>query len=324
MTPPVTVLHEILKRSGFSAVTKEKYRGVIDRWISYAGADPKSWTRERAQDFYDALLDEVSVPSANQYMASLRYVSKWYATRNGNPALDFAIVQRQRGKGSKKKDSPVLGEEEIAILLNKTMGAMQPVDLRDFAMFVVALETGMRRMSLRGMMLQAITYVATKGYTIAHVPIKGAGGEEMFDVPLSDTALEAMKPWRAWLADKPRKLKEGPVFRHVSGSRADDEAPSLTGINDIVAARALAAGLRHINPHMFRHTFITSRTIAGLTPLEIGTITGHKPGAITVDGVKIQLGAMGTYMHAQADKARNSTPAFLADLVYQLVRRATL
>ncbi|HSN25113.1 MAG TPA: site-specific integrase [Kofleriaceae bacterium] len=319
-----TVLHQILSRAGFSPVTREKYRGVINRWIAYAGSDPKGWTREKAQDFYDALLDEVTVPSANQYMASLRYVSKWYATRSGDPNLDFAIVQRQRGKGGRRPASPVLGEEEIATLLTKTMGAMRPVDLRDFAMFVVALETGMRRMSLRGMMLQAITYVATKGYTIAHVPIKGAGGEEFFDVPLSDTALEAMKPWRAWLADRPRKLKEGPVFRHVSGATVDDEPPSLTGINDIVAARAIEAGLRHINPHMFRHTFITSRTIAGLTPLEIGTITGHKPGAITVDGVKIQLGAMGTYMHAQADKARNSTPAWLADLVNQLVRRTTL
>lgn len=320
-----TILHQILKRAGFSAVTKEKYRGVIDRWIAYAGADPKGWTRERAQDWYDALLDEITIPSANQYLASLRYVSKWYATRNNDPGLDFAIVQKQRGKkGGGRSSSPVLGEEEIATLLAKTMGMMTPVDLRDFAMFVVALETGMRRMSLRGMNLQAIKYAAAKGYTIATVPIKGAGGEEIFDVPLSDTALEALKPWSAWLADKPRRVKEGPVFRHVSKNHLDAEPLSLTGINDIVAGRALAAGLRHVNPHMFRHTFITSRTIAGLTPLEIGTITGHKPGAITVDGMKIKLGAMGVYMHAQADKARNSTPAWLADLVGQLVRRTAL
>jgi integrase len=320
-----TVLHQILKRAGFSAVTKEKYRGVIDRWIAYAGADPKGWTRDKAQDWYDSLLDEVTVQSANQYFASLRYVSRWYATRGNDPNLDFAIVQKQRGKkGGGRRSSPVLGEEEIATLLAKTMGDMAPVDLRDFAMFVLALETGMRRMSLRGLNLQAIEYVAAKGYTVATVPIKGAGGEETFDVPLSDTALEAMKPWRAWLADKPRRVKEGPVFRHVSKNHLDAEPLSLTGINDIVAARAMAANLRHVHPHMFRHTFITSRTIAGLTPLEISTITGHKPGAITVDGVKIKLGAMGTYMHAQANKARNSTPAWLADLVNQLVRRTTL
>lgn len=315
-----TVLHQILNRAGFSPVTKEKYRAIIDRWIAYAGPNPASWTRDAAQDWYDSLLEGgLMVQSANQYLSSLRYVSRWYATKSGG--IDFAIVQTQRGKKGQKRESseaPVLGEDEIAALLTHT-AIGEPADFRDFALIVVALETGMRRMSLRGMGLAGFKQRA--GYTVATVPIKGAGGEETFDVPLSDVAMSALGAWLDWLRDKPRRVKDGPVFRHVSKNQLDDDPLSLTAINDIVAARASAAGIRHVNPHMFRHTFITSRTTAGFNPMEIAAITGHKPSAIVVDGTRIKLGAMSTYMHGDVEKIRNSTPAWLADLVYSITRR---
>lgn len=320
MTEPTTVLHQILMRGGFSPVTKEKYRGIIDRWVAYAGADPTGWTRDAAQDWYDSLLEGgLKVQSANQYLSSLRYVSRWYATKSGG--VDFAIVQTQRGKKGQKRTSseaPVLGEEEIATLLMRT-AIGEPADMRDFAMIVVALETGMRRISLRGMDLGAFKQRA--GYTLVTVPIKGAGGEETFDVPLSDVATAALGPWLDWLRDKPRRVKDGPVFRHVSKNHLDADPLSLTAINDIVAARASDAGIRHVNPHMFRHTFITSRTNAGHSPIAIAEITGHKPSAIVVDGTRIKLGAMSTYMHGDVEKIRNSTPAWLSQLVYSITRR---
>ncbi len=317
------VLHQILDRSGFSPVTKDKYRLVIDRWIDFAGSDPKTWTRDKAQEFYDQLLDSgVSIQSANTYMASLRYVSRWYATKSG--AVDFAVVQKQRGRKntpSKSDNEESILEENEAISLLATCEEQTLVDARDLAMITIMLETGMRRMSVRGLDFEGVSN--RKGYPTVKVPIKGAGGEETFTVPLSDIAYAALSSWMEMLSRN--EIKSGAVFRRLS-PRVDARKPfeighvvSLTGINEILGSRTLAAGTRHVNPHMLRHTFITWRSRAGFSPLDIAEITGHRVATVVVGGLQMKIGGMATYFHADVEKIRSSTPAWLADLVQQLL-----
>jgi len=321
-----SVLHQILGRAGFSPVTKDKYRLVIDRWIDFAGAAPEGWTRDKAQDFYDQLITGgISVQSANIYLASLRYVSRWYATKTG--ATDFAVVQRQRGtKGRTRQSSqgeePILDESEARALI-ETCRDQSPIDLRDLALIVIGLETGMRRMSFRGMQFEGISL--TKGYPIATVPIKGAGGEETFPVPLSDTAFVALSAWLAWL--RGQRIKTGPIFRRLTPRVTRNERHfepgdmlSPTGINELVEARSKAAGIRHVNPHLFRHTFVSWRSMAGFSPMEIAAITGHKVSIVAVNGVQMKIGDMRTYFHQDVDKIRNATPTWLAKLVQGLVK----
>lgn len=315
-----SVLHQILSRSGFSSVTKHNYARIIDRWISFAGTDPSGWTPENAQAFYDQLIDGgLSTQSANVYLAGLRYVSKWYATKTGG--VDFAVVQKQRGQKGRSKQGQtrrqtILNPEEITALI-ETCRAKTPIDLRDLAMLVVALETGMRRMSLRGFKLENMTHTT---YPAVTVPIKGPGGEETYNVPLSDTSMLALEPWIAWL--KSKKIVDGLVFRRLAkfnDRSVVGSALTLTGVNEIVESRSKAAGIRHINPHLLRHTFVSSRIIAGFTPLQIGVITGHKPGTITIDGMRVHLSGMQAYIHPDVEPIRNSTPAWLARLVERII-----
>jgi len=326
-----TVLHQILDRSGFSPVTRSKYALVIDRFVEFAGSDPKNWTRDKAQEWYDSLIEGGIKPqSANTYLASLRYVSRWYATKTNNPANDFAIVQKRRGKAKDADDedaAPILSEDEARDLLAACAPGERfetPADRRDFTMLVLALETGMRRMSLRGARIEEIN--ARRGYPAIKVPIKGEGGEQMFNVPLSDTAKLALDGWIEWL--RRRRITSGPVFRRFTAVRDDrgvryepGEAPLTdTGINEIVAKRAKLAGIRHVNPHMLRHTFISWRSQADLTPFDISAITGHKVTAIALGGMQIRPGAMETYIHRDVNPIRNSTPKWLAELVTQTLR----
>ena len=58
------------------------------------------------------------------------------------------------------------------------------------------LETGARRMSLAGMTLEGL--VTFKDYPVAHAPLKGR--DDVYPIPLPDTAILALKPWRDWLA----------------------------------------------------------------------------------------------------------------------------
>lgn len=320
-----TVLHQILGRSGFSPVTKRNYGHTIDRWIEFAGADPAGWTPDKAQEFYDQLVDGgLSVRTVNVYMDNLHYVSKWYAKKTGG--IDFAIVQRQRGTKGKKRveKTEILDEAEVTALL-QTCRDKDPFDLRDLAMIVMGLETGMRRMSLQGLEFEGLNN--RLGYPAADVPIKGAGGEERFNVPVSNVVQLALSPWLDWLSTQ--KIATGFVFRRLTktggwrgpgGKLVVGDSLTMTGINEIIEARARAAGIRHVNPHLLRHTFITSRMLAGYTPMQIAAITGHQVNFVIVDGTAVKLGAMSAYMHPEIEPIRNSTPAWLRMLIREILK----
>lgn len=315
----MTELHDIIKRSRRLAKTsRARYLRDIDQWITFAGEDPINWTRPRAQDFYDHLLDirKLRPQSANRVLASLQYASKWRAHYQNRPELDFAFVEKAIARDFNEKHA--LDRNAITLLLAPLNGAT-PTDLRDFAIFVVLLETGMRRMSLISMsvdrtLIDAEQLVETKLlYPMTWVKMKG-GGDKDVAIPLSDTAIAAIKPWRAWLAA--HGITKGPMFRGLDSrmgprgpiATAATTALHLNAINRMVDRRAAAAGIGHVYPHQFRHTFITWRAAAGLQPYEIASITGH-----AIAG----LGALGDYIDRAvvAQKVRNSTPEWLRELV---------
>lgn len=320
-----SVLHGILDRSGFSPVTRENYSNIIDRWVVFAGPEPRNWTRPKAQDFYDWLLSTgISVKSANHYLASLRYVSKWYSIREGRPDADFAIVQMRADTHADKKRF-ALTQPEIETLLHSCVSApVTPLDMRDLTMFVVGLETGMRRKSLVGLRIETIGQHARHGHPIARVPIKGAGGVVEYDVPLSDLAVHTINWWRKWLT--PQRYTKGPLFARLDKSlnrRGTTWTPhgggiSLPMINKVVRQRGEGAELGHLHPHLLRHTFISTREAAGCTPVQIAAITGHS--LVGADGAR--WGEMAGYIDLEAvgATARNTTPPWLTELVHDLTK----
>lgn len=314
-------LHEIIKRSrGLAPLTKRHYLGDIDQWIEFAGENPIGWTRARAQEFYDYLLDvrKLRPQSANRVIASLQFASKWYAHFQNRPEADFAYVQR--AKAHKFDEKRALRQDEATkLLLSIKHAEAQPADLRDFAIIVTLLETGMRKMSLVSMsiertLIDAERLAATRtAYPLAWVRVKGAGNEDV-SVPLSDTAIAALTPWRVWLAM--RGITKGPLFRGL-GDKMGPRGPittaaktklTLNAINKLLDRRAAAAGIGHIYPHQFRHTFVTWRMMDGLLPHEVAAFTGH--------AVR-NMGAMEGYIDNTmiALKVRNSTPGWLRELV---------
>lgn len=309
-----TVLHEILDRSDFSPTTRDNYTRAIDRWVAFAGPSPHAWTRPRAQEFYDHLLGTgIKAKSANVYLANLRYVSKWYATRQGDDRLDFAVVQTKSGESEATKRS--LNHEEGVALLNACVGTSM-LDRRDYALVVTGLETGMRRMSLCAMAWEDCRL--GRAVPTALVPIKGPSGRATYEVPLSDTAARALAGWQEVIG-----MRKGAVFpslrRVLDGQGQAMHTPggelSKRGLAKIIEGRAEAAGLDGVHPHILRHSFITWRTLAGLAPHYIASITGHK-------GFKAEFKGMSGYLDMPkiAEEARNHTPTWLKNHVDQHVR----
>jgi len=147
------------------------------------------------------------------------------------------------------------------------------------------------------------------------VPIKGYG-ETLYSVPLTDTALASLNAWNGWLATH-ATTRSGAVFRRVwSGITAkgepqqrtrDAEPISSEMIHRTVSNRAKLAGIPHVHPHLFRHTFVTSRVEAGHDDAHIAAVTGHSLSA--------RSGALGNYkdMLAIGAASRNYSPSWLAD-----------
>lgn len=304
-----TPLHDIIAKSRRLAPSSKKvYEADIDHWIEFAGADPSGWTLDRAEAFYDQMLERGLKPqSAKRIMMSLRYAAKWWATRQGRPELDFTNIEFVRDRRRKFKE--VLTEEQATAILNTCTGS-EPRDLRDFAALVVALETGMRVMSLCGMQIET-TGVRERSVPVTWVPLKGEGADR-YPVPLSNTALLALEPWLAFL--RQRKVKTGPVLRallnRVTKEHQISASLSHRALYDVVQEHAKAAGVEGVHPHLFRHTFVSWRRAAGVTDSHIGMITGHR-----LAGDPKILWVYTDRSGPEADVARNTTPKWLAEYV---------
>lgn len=316
-----TQLHEILERSNFSPTTKRKYESVLDMWIAFAGDQPSDWTRKKAQAFYIEIRKRVKPTTANVYLASLRYVSKWYARFEQNDQLDFAVVQLE-GLNTSLDYTQVgrraLTQAEVESLLGTCRSKpVSPIDRRDRTMIVVALETGMRRKSLVGMDIENIG--KTRDFPSVKVPIKGKGGIQTYAVPLSETVMHILSDWREWLSR--RGIKSGSVFRRLDArvskhGKRDYEigtGVSAAAINKIISERAERAGIQHVHPHLLRHTFLTWRRDAGLEHDAIASITGHRFKESFMD-VYVDKSSL-----ASSWNTRNTTPKWLVELVDRMI-----
>ncbi len=309
-----TKLHQLIMGSHrLSPSTKLVYTGNVNQYLAFAGEDPRGWTRLKTQQFYDHLLAAgMKAKSANNVILGVRHATALWAMETNDPGVDFTQIQL------KLNDAPgpqrVLTADEARAML-KTCDRRRPRDLRDFAMMVVALETGMRCMSLADMKWENLKLGDVPTITVA---LKGI--REPFAVTLSDTATLAFDPWRTFLAGRKISVKKGNILRRLDTSAGDVSVGatfSKQSIYNTIAERARDASVDGVHPHTFRHTFTTWRLAAGLGYWEVAAITGHR---VTGDG----SGALFTYANKQAlgALARNKTPEWLAAYVADFVKRS--
>src|SRR5262249_50591289 len=111
-----TPLHDIVEHApDLVPATRAKYARDLNQWVAFAGVDPNGWTRARAQEFYQSLLERgLQVQSANRVMASIRYASKWWAHREMRPELDFGVVRLAKEHVEKKRHA--LSREQAELL----------------------------------------------------------------------------------------------------------------------------------------------------------------------------------------------------------------
>ena len=281
--------------------TKLNYGFAVREWLAFAGEVPDGWSPYRVEKFYLALRRKMTTASANNVIAGVRYASRRYASVHGG--VDFAAaIETERPE---ERAPPVaLSRADIHRLLQACRGTA-PADLRDRALVILGVTTGLRRDGLAGIAFGDFKLARGFDYQTAEVTLKGG---RRFAVPLLDGALAAILPWRKWLASQ--EITSGRFFRSVSlptiqGPRTIGKAISNDGVYKCLSRRARAANVTGYHPHAMRHAFVTFCRSAGVPLHEIAAITGHQiEGSGVIDRVYSDQATIG------ASALRSIAPVF--------------
>lgn len=245
--------------------TKALYRVCLEDFIRFAGDDPLAYTPHLVESWFSALLKARKPQTVNVFRKAIRYASKRLAKHERRPEADFA---RDVEKVNAKKPLPrvPLSYDEADKLL-ATCDDDRLIDIRDRALIVLALRSGLRRGGLHALELAGIS--PPKITTI------NKGGEFI----TFEADAETFAALDVWL-NKLRQfgVTQGPVFLNVNEERLATEKKlrmSPFQIWQVFTQRAKHAGIRHVFPHLARHSTVTWLREAGKTSAEVSKLTGQ-------------------------------------------------
>lgn len=158
---------------------------------------------------------------------------------DSNPAKGFELPT------PRIEPVPVISDADLAALL-KSMSGNTFVDRRDTAIVRVLLDCGLRRAELVGIDVDDVDQ------RLLQVTVLGKGGKTRI-VPFSGRTALALRKYLRSRAVRPQAA--GPAL--FLSTRADRPGARMTGggVANMVSRRAQVAGLGHLHPHQFRHSW---------------------------------------------------------------------
>lgn len=291
MGHPLTVAIET--NNALSARTKALYLESVARFLRFAlpraGGDPDGYTCGLVEDWFVELAREGLQPQTiGIHRKAIRLASRRHAQRTGRQAADFAAAATC-AKGRRQPPREPLSYEEADKLIETCAGGT-PQNDRDRALLVLALRTGLRRgglvaLDLAGLRPPKITTIDKGGEAITLT-----ADPEVFVV---------LEPWLHRL--KAAGIRSGAVFRRVTSKGTIGERVSAFQLWHVFRTRAEAAGIRHVFPHLARHSTVTWLREAGRTAAEVSKLTGQSER--TIENI---------YTHVRVDGAVGAVlPSFL-------------
>lgn len=296
--------------------TKRAYANAVRQWLDFAGQDPTGWTGATCQAFYDQLVARISVAASNVMIDSLSWAFSRAAALAppGVHIVDVTqAVDRYKTNSDLGSGAPVRRHALTAPQARKLLDACKGwdlLDLRDHAIVLLGLYTGMRRMSI--VSADLARFVDHGTFVTLNVQLKGGSH---YDVPLDARAWVQTQAYRAALAAAhPGVPRTRPLFPAIRQLRPTIDAPrgqrevsahAMTedGVYRALAKRADVAGLPTFSPHLFRHTFATWCRADRVPDYLIEVVTGHKSNRGMVDRVYTDRDALSADVARQCYEA---------------------
>jgi integrase len=239
--------------------TKDLYRECVAEFVTFAGDDPTVYTSALVERWLFELLKDRKPQTVNVYRKAIRYAAKRYAKHEGG--RDFAAdVEKVKAQPSEPR-VPLTYEE--AQLLLATCEGNELVDVRDRALIVLALRSGLRRGGLRALELSGIRPPKI-------TTVNKGGASITFEADAETLAAVA-----AW-ADCLRALgvTAGRVFLNVRKGKIRGTMSAFQ-IWRVFDRRAKQAKIRHVFPHLARHSTVTWLREEGKSSAEVSKLTGQ-------------------------------------------------
>jgi len=254
------------RAEGRSPATVRWHRGALGlfaAWLAADGhpADPERWTPALLRA-YVVHLQEAPTPrgtpkaphTVTSYVTSLRAFCHWLH-REEFVAKD--LVARVKVPKAPSLAKPVLSAEEVRRLLEAAKGTR--TGLRDAALVLLALDTGLRCAELASLREDAVDWSA------GIAKVMGKGNRERYVVFGPQTA-RALQRYRL----KARKGDAPALFQGEEG-----EGLTTSGVYQACRRLGGRAGVA-LNPHKLRHSFVTISLRNGASPFLVQKQCGHR------------------------------------------------
>ena len=221
-------------------------------------SDPTVITREHIEEFITYLLSRYRpATAANRYRAIGTFF-RWLVEEGEIPASPMA---KMRPPTVPEEPPAVLSEAQLSRLL-KTCDGTEFTDRRDLAIILLLLDTGMRLGELSGLTSEELDL----DLNVARVLGKGRRPRAC---PFGKKTARALDRYlrargRHRDADRPQ------LWLGRAGPMTDN------GIYQVVRDRAERAGLGHVHPHQFRHSFAHAWLAAGGNEGDLMRLTGWR------------------------------------------------
>jgi len=275
---------EYLQSQGRAPATIKGYRAdlaAFSRWFEQSGGEalePQSEafvgavTPSDIREYKQFLMTnkKASPATVNRHLAAIRAWIAW-ARANGlmdyNPANGIKDVEQQKLAPQwldKRQQAALLKELERDLAAARTEAAKRQA-VRDQAMVILFLNTGLRVSELCGLELDDITLSERKG----EIRVMGKG-EKARTVPLNNTARSVLGEWLNLRPES--RQSEAFVVQVFVGKKGEPITPS--GVHRRLSELGRRAGV-DLSAHTLRHTFAKNLVDAGVTLEKVAALLGH-------------------------------------------------
>jgi site-specific recombinase XerD len=254
-----------LRAANRGARTIEAYTLAITQLADYlatrddAPATVAGLRREHIEDFLAAKLAAgMASSTVNQRYRSLH---RFFAFLHEEEEIAINPMARMAPPAIPEQPVPVLQEDQIRALLN-TARSRDFLDLRDTAIIRLLIDTGMRRAELIGLRVDDLDLDQDVAIVL------GKGRRERACPFGKKTAVSLDRYLRARSRHAHRDLPD--LWLAQKG------ALTALGVAKMLDRRTALAGLDHIHPHQFRHTFAHEWLSAGGNEGDLMRLTGWR------------------------------------------------
>jgi site-specific recombinase XerD len=252
----VTEANQALLRSfSRSLRTANRSQRTIDSYLETAeqlaafhpGVDFEEMTRHHVDAYVGQYLATHKPAGAAVRFRALRRLFNWMVSEE---LIELSPMRKMRQPSVPEEPVPILTERELAALLKVTAG--KDFDSRrDHAMIRLFVDCGLRVGEMTGL---KVVDVDLDVHDVVHVVGKGSRPRAVPFGSKTGTALDRYLRERA-------KHKLAKIPDLWIGNRAAPMTES--GISQMLRRRGAQAGVDHLHPHRFRHTFAHMWNTAG-------------------------------------------------------------